>query len=132
MRAVLYLAVHSSPDHRLNVRDIAQALGIPTPFLSKLLQKLAREHVISSVKGPGGGYFTSRENLRQNLARVITTIDGTDALQGCIMGLPVCSSDNPCPLHLQAYALRQGLSYQLEKQTIGELAQQVKKSGLKL
>ncbi|RMF29996.1 MAG: Rrf2 family transcriptional regulator [Bacteroidetes bacterium] len=132
LRAVLYLAVHSEEAHPLNVRDIARALQVPTPYLSKLLQKLARDHLISSVKGPGGGYFMSPENLRSNLAGVIHCIDGPDALQGCIMGLPVCSSENPCPLHVQAYALREGLNYQLEKQTIGELAEKVKRTGLKL
>ena len=53
INAVIYLAIHSSASHRIAPKDVAEALHIPTPFLAKILQTLARKKVISSNKGPG-------------------------------------------------------------------------------
>ena len=48
INAVIYLAIHSSASHRIAPKDVAEALHIPTPFLAKILQTLARKKVISS------------------------------------------------------------------------------------
>ena len=56
INAVIYLALHASPTKRLAPKDIAEALHIPTSFLAKILQTLARKKVISSNKGPGAAF----------------------------------------------------------------------------
>jgi len=61
INAVIYLALHASPTKRLAPKDIAEALHIPTSFLAKILQTLARKKVISSNKGPGGGFWITDE-----------------------------------------------------------------------
>ncbi|HMQ60877.1 MAG TPA: Rrf2 family transcriptional regulator [Flavilitoribacter sp.] len=129
IRAALYLAAHE-PGRKSGVKEIASQLNVPAPFLAKLLQQLAKEGVISSIKGPGGGFFMSPANLNGSLSEVINCIDGLDPLNACILGLPACSHKHPCPLHAQAFAYRQGLKFQLEHQTIKDLAQSVKKEGL--
>ena len=50
----------------------------------------------------------------------------------CILGLPVCSSENPCPLHIQAFAYREGLHYQLKHQAIGDLAKRIEREEQKI
>ena len=57
INAVLYLAVNSSVENKIGVREIAEALHIPTAFLAKLLQTLAKKEAICSSKGPGGGFY---------------------------------------------------------------------------
>lgn len=56
IRAALYLAVHAGPQARLGVKEIAEALDVPKHFLAKILQQLVRNNLVSSVKGPSGGF----------------------------------------------------------------------------
>lgn len=132
IRAVLYLALHSSEQHKLGVKEIAEALDVPGPFLAKLLQQLSRHHLISSTKGPNGGFYLSPENANANLRGVVESIDGPEVFTSCILGLPVCSSKNPCPLHSRAMIYRQGLLELVEDQTITEVAKRVERQELKI
>ncbi|MFZ2900234.1 MAG: Rrf2 family transcriptional regulator [Saprospiraceae bacterium] len=132
IRAVLYLALHSSDQHKLGVKEVAEALDVPGPFLAKLLQQLSRHHLISSTKGPNGGFYLSPENLNANLRGVVESIDGPEIFTSCILGLPVCSSTNPCPLHSRALIYRQGLLEMMDDQTIAEVAKRVERQELKI
>ncbi|MCB9272416.1 MAG: Rrf2 family transcriptional regulator [Lewinellaceae bacterium] len=132
IRAALYLAVHAESGQKLGVKDIATALDVPQHFLAKILQQLSRNHLISSAKGPSGGFFLDEQNMEVTLRQIVECIDGPDMFTSCILGLPVCSSENPCPLHVQAFAYREGLNYQLKHQAIGELAGKILKEHFKI
>lgn len=132
IRAVLYLALHSSDQHKMGVKEVAEALDVPGPFLAKLLQQLSRHHLISSTKGPNGGFYLSPENANANLRGVVESMDGPEIFTSCILGLPVCSSQNPCPLHSRALIYRQGLLEMMEDQTIAEVAKRVERQELKI
>lgn len=132
IRAVLYLAFHGVKDRRIGVKEIAEALGVPGPFLAKLLQQLSRNQLISSIKGPSGGFFLSETNLNTSLRKIIECIDGPEVFSSCILGLPVCSSANPCPLHTQAFIYREGLLKLATEKTIADIARQVREEGLTL
>lgn len=130
IRAVLFMAYKTSPDQRVGVKEISDALGVPGPFLAKLLQQLTRNNLVSSVKGPNGGFFLSEKNRNEPLRKVVECIDGPEVFSACILGLPVCSSENPCPLHTQAFIYREGLLQMVGKKTIAEIAAQVTQEGL--
>lgn len=132
IRAVLFLAANASEAQKMGVREIADALGVPKHFLAKILQDLSRHNLVSSVKGPSGGFFLSDKNMRATLRSVVECIDGPEIFTGCILGLPVCSSENPCPMHKQAVVYRAGLLDLIEHQPIVEVARKVKEQGLKL
>ena len=122
LRAAIYLAASSSKDRRIGVTEMAEQLEVPRHFLAKVLQQLSRASLISSVKGPGGGFYMSEANRMEPLINIIECIDGDTALKGCILGLPNCSSDHPCPLHFQVMSGRQGMLYHLEKMTVQDYA----------
>lgn len=132
IRAVLYLAVNSNDEHKLGVKELSEELDVPKHFLAKLLQQLSRHGLISSTKGPSGGFYLTEEDRKRPLRLVVESIDGPDVFNSCILGLPVCSSENPCPLHTTAYAYRQGLLELLDEQNIAELAEHVKTQELKI
>lgn len=129
IRAVLYLA--SLEIHlKKGAYEIAEALDVPAPFLAKILQQLSKSGYISSTKGPGGGFYLNEANRASNLEGIINCIDGPELMHGCVLGLPSCSNIRHCPLHIQANAYRQGLRYQLEHQSIQDLAKEMKKGNL--
>ena len=132
IRATLYLSIHTNEEKKAGVTEIADALSAPQPFLAKILQLLSKNNIISSVKGPNGGFYLNVANNDLPIISIINCIDGKDVFNSCVMGLAVCSSENPCPLHIQAFAYRSGLLYQLKYQSFRVMAQRVQKENLKI
>ena len=71
INAVLYLALHSSVENKKGVKEISEVLHIPTAFLAKLLQILAKKNAICSSKGPGGGFYLTEEKMKAPLANIV-------------------------------------------------------------
>ena len=132
IRATLYITQHSSRSIRVGVDQIAEELKIPKHFLAKILQVLSKDGIISSIKGPGGGFYMTEENYKKSILEILLSVEKKEVFTGCILGLPVCSDDQPCPLHKNLVGYRDGLYYQLEKQTIGETAHSIKYHGYKI
>ena len=132
IRAALYLAVNTNSDTRMGVIELAEALDVPKHFLAKILQSLRKSNIISSAKGPGGGFYMKKENLKKSIMDIMIGLEKKEIFTGCILGLPVCSNENPCPLHKSLVSLRDGFYYQLEYQTIGEMAHAMKYHGYRV
>ncbi|MCF8243672.1 MAG: Rrf2 family transcriptional regulator [Saprospiraceae bacterium] len=121
IRAVAYLAEHKGTDKNAGVKEIAEALQVPQQFLAKILQTLSRHNLISSVKGPGGGFYLDETNVNAPLLEIVEVIDGKNTLNACILGKPTCSSEHPCLLHQHFHGCREGLRSALSTCTIGSL-----------
>ena len=67
IRSILYLAMHNEENKRIGVKKIAEELETPQPFLAKLLQQLTRNKLVSSSKGPTGGFFLDDRNLKNSV-----------------------------------------------------------------
>ena len=130
LRAVLFLAVNRNAGHNYNVKEIAEELELPMHFLGKLLQQLSRDQIISSIKGPSGGFFMTEDNLKIPVMKIVNTIDGPDSLSTCLLGLRSCSVENPCPLHGKAASYRDGLRNMLSESSILQVAERIEKEGL--
>ncbi len=132
IRATLFLSIHSSSEKKYSVGDIASQLDVPKAFLSKTLQGLVRENLVSSAKGKNGGFYLSDENNREALEPIIISIDGPGVFSDCMLGLKECSSENPCPIHDYSIEYRNKLIGIFRDSTIAEIAQYVKEGKLKL
>lgn len=132
IRAVLFLAVHSKEERKFGVKEVSEAIDVPGPFLAKLLQQLSKQGLIASTKGPNGGFYLNDQNKETPLKQIIDAIDGPEVFHACILGLPVCSSANPCPLHAKALVYRDGLLDLVETQSIADLAKKIQKMKLSL
>jgi Rrf2 family iron-sulfur cluster assembly transcriptional regulator len=49
IRAVVYISVFGSKEKKTGIKEISEKLEIPTPFLGKILQSLARNKVLTST-----------------------------------------------------------------------------------
>lgn len=125
IRATLYLARNSDGNRKFSVDDIAKELDISRHFLAKSLQQLSKQNIISSIRGPNGGFYLSRENKKSNLLAVISCIDGTEVLDQCVLGLPNCSNENPCPFHENVRRFRDDLNIMLENENIEDIARKI-------
>lgn len=125
IRVMVYLSSHSSEQEMISARELVDALNIQAPFLSKILQEMARKSLISSKKGPNGGFYMSDCNKQLTLYHVVKEMDGPDVFTACVLGLPACSGSNPCPLHDKAVLFRDGLVYQFKTNTIADLSMEL-------
>ena len=122
IRAVIYLALNSDENNKLGAKLIARELDVPQAFLAKLLRKLSADNLISSAKGPGGGFFLNKENQANTLWDVISSIDDEQKLNECFLGLVKCDSENPCPVHYIAAPFKEHLLNDFKKKTIKTMA----------
>lgn len=127
INAVLFLAMDSHESKKVGVKEIANSISVPEPFLAKLLQNLARRNVISSSKGPNGGFYLTEENKSQKLLVVVEQIDGLSKFEECVLGLKECSSEKPCPIHFSVQPLKKALLSELSDNSIASFAEKVKK-----
>ncbi len=77
--ATAHLAQHAN-GKPIQGRDIAEACGVPAGHLLKILQQLVRAQILSSERGPAGGFL-----LRKG-ARDITLLEIVEAIDGPISG----------------------------------------------
>lgn len=122
IRAVIFLAKHASADNKCVLREIAEATDSPEAFMAKILQELTKGNLISSVKGPNGGFYISEEQLKTlSIREVVEVIDGNDLFVSCALGLKACSHERPCPLHHELVQVRTMLSGVLMKTKLSDL-----------
>lgn len=126
IRAVLYVAKESLKDNRVSLNSIAGAIDTPEAFTAKILQKLAGNGIISSLKGPYGGFSIDKNRLHQiTLSQIVDAIDGDTIYRGCGLGLKACNEKKPCPVHFQFAQIRNDLKHMLENKTIFEMANEL-------
>jgi len=120
IRAVFYIAHKSAGGKKVGIKEVAAGIDSPELYLAKILQDLSRKGLISSAKGPNGGFFFSEYSLARPLGDIVEAVDGNDLFYGCALGLKQCSEVNPCPLHNQFKAIRDQIHHLLQHTTIGE------------
>ena len=129
IRAVLYLAQNSNKTKKYGAKHIADELEIPLAFIAKLLQQLSKSGVISSTKGPRGGFFTTPEDLQNNICTILDEIEKEYIFEGCFMGLPTCGDENPCPVHHIVAPFKEALLAKFRDQSIQNFAIEITKTG---
>jgi Rrf2 family iron-sulfur cluster assembly transcriptional regulator len=65
IRAVLHIAKAASKKEKIDSKKVAFELEIPAPFLAKTLQELTRKKIVSSIKGPHGGFYLTEKNKQK-------------------------------------------------------------------
>jgi Rrf2 family protein len=100
LKSILYITKHSQNLERVGAKNISDDLDIPYHFAAKLLQILAKADIISSQKGPNGGFYLTADNLTHSLADVVFAIDGDGIFVNCILGLKTCSETRPFTMNL--------------------------------
>ena len=98
IRALVHIATLPR-DEYVMARTIAANTEIPSHFLAKILQDVAREGLLKSIKGPGGGFRLALPASEIPLLRVIEAVDGPARLQRCPMGLGECTDRSLCGMH---------------------------------
>jgi Rrf2 family iron-sulfur cluster assembly transcriptional regulator len=125
IRAVIYLASQPLSNGKTGIKKISTDLGLPSPFLAKILQQLAKQKILSSSKGPHGGFSLLRDPKKITLLEIVNSIDGPDTFSSCIMHNGSCEGvemeGKHCSLHDDYEKSRKELIKLFSNRTIQEL-----------
>lgn len=133
IRAVIYLGIHGVGGVKVGIKQISKELDIPTPFLGKILQNLVRCKLLTSTKGPHGGFGIEKELDTVRLYDIILIVDGDSIFETCLIGLKPCKKHqedniNPCPVHEKFSALRGSMRDYFMSESIGSIIGRMKNS----
>jgi Rrf2 family protein len=101
---------------------LTEQAGLPREFLAKIFRQLVEGGILTSAKGPGGGFALARPAHDISLLNVIEVIDGGHQIEGCVVGLAKCNDHMPCPQHDLFKPIRQRLRAYLSTTTLADTA----------
>ena len=132
MRATIYLALNEGEKRKINIKKIAHDLDIPMPFLGKILQELVKNKILSSTKGPHGGFGLAKKPEEISMLDIIESIDG-DIFESCLIGLRSCSmkskNELACPTNRKFKPISDQMYTFFKNETIENLKEEVDHAG---
>lgn len=121
VRCLLHMA--RRPGGIFTVREISGPRGIPPMFLAKILQKLGKAGIASSVRGARGGFRLSRRPREITLLSVFEAVEGPLTPNECLVEGSRCSQADRCSVHPVWRELRETLVEKLGTVTLKQLAE---------
>jgi len=121
LRAAAYLAERFAEERPVPVGEIADAIGVPRNYLSKTLHQLARHGVLTSERGPKGGFRLARDPRQVRLYDVVAPLEPAFTERSCLLGRPSCSDADPCAAHERWRDLADRVTHFLESTHLTDL-----------
>ena len=118
--AMKHLAMHGK-DGAASATDIAEAYGISTPLLAKVLQKLAKAGLVAARHGSSGGYTLARDASRITALDVISAIDGPLFITSCVTHRGECDQTTTCTVREPLRRVNDSILEVLNKVTISQM-----------
>jgi Rrf2 family protein len=131
IQALVFLATQPAGNYVM-CKEIARQLGLPLPYLSKLMLQFVRAGIVESSRGRQGGFRLARPAEDLSLMEIMAVIGGERSLKECLLGFKECSDETACAMHCQWRPVKETLFHLLEKQNVGALAKAVRKGRYKL
>lgn len=122
IRAMIFIVTRTADGSRVGIKDIARQTDSPEPFVAKVLQTLSKRGIVSSAKGPNGGFYVSPDAKRIPLIDIVQAVDGDALFLSCGLGIKNCSESKPCPIHYEYKAIRDEIRNMLATNTVQDLA----------
>ncbi len=123
IKASVYIASQSASGNRVSLKEIASSIDSPEAFTAKILHQLAKQNILTSLKGPTGGFEVLRGSAEKiKLSNIVAAIDGDSIYVGCALGFDSCDERQPCPMHNKFVDIRNNLRVMLENTSLHELA----------
>lgn len=121
LRAALCLT-EAGDDRPIPVDEIAARLDIPRNYLSKILHVLARADLLTSTRGPGGGFRLAVPADSIALSDIVGHFDALPDESTCFLGQATCSESDPCRAHALWAEVRQSINDFLDNTRLSDLA----------
>ena len=92
LHAMVFLA--GKPDKPFTNKEVADRLDVSEAHLSKVLQRLNKAGLVTSYRGPKGGFMLRGGGNGVTLLDVLEAIEGPLQMSNCLFDKPVCVFEN--------------------------------------
>ncbi|CAG9296084.1 Fe-S cluster assembly transcriptional regulator IscR [Celerinatantimonas diazotrophica] len=117
--AMLDVAIHADQGP-VPLADISERQGISLSYLEQLFSRLRKQGLVSSVRGPGGGYKLGLDANKIAVSMVIHAVDESLDATRC-QGKGGCQDGERCLTHSLWENLSKRIAHFLDGITLGEL-----------
>ena len=97
VRAILHIALQGD-GVSVRANELAARLGVPPNYLSKTLHQLARAGLLTSARGPTGGFQLAVPAESLTLQRIVSTFESPTPRR-CLLGHGMCGEAPLCTVH---------------------------------
>ncbi len=118
LRAICYIAQQKQV---VTVTELVKILGVPRPFMRKILQRLSKERVLDSYKGQAGGFKLKTGPGRIFIIQIMRIFQGPVSLNGCFLKKNICPNKGKCILRKKIHAIENNTLRQLRRINIASL-----------
>jgi Rrf2 family protein len=81
-------------ERKLTAKSMSEGLGVSEAHLAKVLARLVRAGLVTSVRGPRGGFTLAKRANAISLLDVYEAVEGGLERPSCLLGVPVCGRRN--------------------------------------
>jgi Rrf2 family protein len=124
LRALSLLALKDEGEP-MQAREIANELGLPPDFLTKILRRLTTTEILSSQRGRSGGFRLTRPAEEISLLAVVMPFEAQASGMECLLGSTGCDDEASCPMHEPWFKIRTSLYDLLEQTSLADVAPRV-------
>jgi Rrf2 family protein len=125
VRVMVHLASLPSGT-RVQKNALVELSEAPESFLSKVLQRMVAQRLITSWRGGGGGFELAIQPSQVSVLNVVEAIDGPIHLNLCVPGASGCERSLACAVHPVWVEAREALTKVLGRATMNRLARKRK------
>lgn len=118
LRALCYI---SKRRDLISVDELVKELGVPRPFMRKILQRLNKERILESYKGRGGGFKLKVPPAKIFIIRIMRIFQGQVGLNGCFLKKDICPDKGRCVLRKKIHAIEDDLFERLKQINVASL-----------
>lgn len=120
LRAICYIA---KQDQIVTVTQLVKALGVPRPFMRKILQQLSKNKILESYKGQRGGFKLTSLPERIFIIQIMRIFQGQVGLNGCFLKKSICPDREKCLLRKKIHVIEDSVIRQLRQINIASLVE---------
>ena len=101
----------------MNVQTVADKTGSSRHHIAKVMQRLVKENLLTSTRGPSGGFVLKRKPTEINLLQIYECIEGKIEISTCPLDHEICAFEKCLMNNLTQTMTKQVIEY-LESRTL--------------
>lgn len=117
---VMTALIHDAETSR-SAPEIAAAIHVPVPTVSKILKILARGGLVVSLRGARGGYLLARPAGQISLVDIIDAMDGPIGMTECSVTPGLCAQESACAVRANWQRINQAVIGVLQNITLADM-----------
>ena len=125
IRTVIFLA-QQPRDEIVLKKDICRTQDVTPAFLTKILQPLIKNGIVSSQRGVGGGFLLAKSPDEITLLDILQAEEGPLKLNHCLVEESSCQRDEHCSAHEVWDEVQQQMISVLQRYSVAELVKREK------